>query len=147
MFFSFSHSVTHYLVVIKDLDCKTVSSFAGRSKIQARSSNGKLGRGNGRADGSEKEWGEGLKKETVAFAYFKSVLEFFVPQETLNSHWSVFRQELLSITHHNPSKAVDLRYGFGKLNMDLHALSREKLSGIVLKSEQKEAIYALLREE
>ena len=31
--------------------------------------------------------------------------------------------------------------------MDLHALSREKLSGIVLKSEQKEAIYALLREE
>ena len=49
-----------------------------------------LGRGNGRADGSEKEWGEGLKKETVAFAYFKSVLEFSVPQETLNSHWLIF---------------------------------------------------------
>ena len=34
------------------IECKTVCSFAGRSKIQARSSNGKLGRGNGRVDGS-----------------------------------------------------------------------------------------------
>ena len=31
------------------LHCKTISSFAGRSKIEARSSNGKLGRGNERA--------------------------------------------------------------------------------------------------
>ena len=85
-----------------------------------------------------KEWGEGLKKETVAFAYFKSVLEFSVPQETQNSYWSVFRQELLSITHHNPSKAVDLlRYEFGKLNMDLHEISCEKLSGIVLKANKR----------
>ena len=38
------------------VDCKTVSFFARRSKIQARSSNGRLRRGNGLADGSEKEW-------------------------------------------------------------------------------------------
>ena len=71
-----SENFTVDLVGLRELDSKTVSSFAGRSKTQARSSNGKLGRRNGRADGSEKEWGEGLKKETVAIAYFKSVLEF-----------------------------------------------------------------------
>ena len=39
------------LVVRTKIDCKTVSSFAGRSNNQARSSNG-------RADGSVKEWDE-----------------------------------------------------------------------------------------
>ena len=42
------------------IDYQTVSSFAGRSKIQPRLSNGKLGRGNGRANGSKKEWGFSL---------------------------------------------------------------------------------------
>ena len=51
------------MIVTILLDCKTVSSFAGRLKIQAHSSKGKLGRGNGGADGSEKEWGEGLQPE------------------------------------------------------------------------------------
>ena len=46
-------------------DCKTVSSFAWRSKIQACSSNGKLRRGNERADRSKKGMGRGVKEETV----------------------------------------------------------------------------------
>ena len=65
------------------LDRKTVSSFAGRSKIQARS----LGRGNGRGDGSEKEWDEGLKQDTVDFTYFKSVLASLTFLQWKMSHY------------------------------------------------------------
>ena len=39
------------------IDCKTVSYFARRLKIQAHTTNGKLGRGNRHADWSEYEWG------------------------------------------------------------------------------------------
>ena len=38
--------------------------------------------------------------------YFKSVREFSLPQETQNSHWSILFWKELSITLHNPSKAL-----------------------------------------
>ena len=72
------------------LDCKTVSSFAGRSKSQARSSNGRLGRGNGSADGSERNGGEGLKEMTVTFVYFISA-----PQEVQDSHCDGLKKSIL----------------------------------------------------
>ena len=126
-------------IAVWNIDCKTVSSFAWRSRIRARSSYGKLGRGNKRADESNKEWGEGLKEETVALQYFKSVLQFCVPQETQNSHWSVFHRSCQS----HSSKTVDLRLGLGRLNMKLMQYLFEKLSGFVLKVEK--SIYSLIK--
>ena len=62
-------------------DCKTVPSFAGKLKIQARSSNGRLGRGNGRADGCENEWGQETEGRDWLFTIYKKI--------SGNSVWNV----------------------------------------------------------
>ena len=66
------------------LDCTTVSSFDRRSKIQARSSNGKLGRGNERTNGSEKEWGGSLTRVRFPFDERAWIFDLPAKEETVS---------------------------------------------------------------
>ena len=84
-----------WLYWMMKLDCKTVSSFAGRSKIQVHSSNGRLGRGNESVDWSEKKkWGRDC------FAVYDEV------QNKLIFSVSSFRFVLITLSIFNRSTSM-----------------------------------------
>ena len=74
-----------------DLDCKTVSSFAGRSKIQACSSSRGLGKGNGHADGSKKMGTRGIRPHSFCSRLHVHFL-FPVLYSTNMLEFSIFQQ-------------------------------------------------------
>ena len=65
-----------------ELDCRTVSSFAGRLKIHARSSNEKVERGNERTNGSEKEWGRPRVHFLLPVSHLMNALGFSISRRT-----------------------------------------------------------------